>query len=445
MRHFIVVGAGIAGLNAARHLQRAGCAVTVFEAARAPGGRILSVPFHGRTIECGAQFVSSRYRYVLPLLQEAGLSSRLRKTSAVAALQREQDFHAVHSKRPWTLATAGQLTWSETWQMLRGGFASARDARGIDPSHYASLAALDEADAQDWAARVFGGAATRYVFEPMVHGLYFHRLKGTSRALLAALSAFRGADTLTVEGGWQALPRAMAASLDVRYGANVEQVAETLDGVRLCVNGEWVSADGAVLATPAHATRAWLPRPTLGEAAVLDATYAPSIHVALGLSPSWSAPKVFAQAYGALFSPVEGGPLAALTFQPGAGRGDGPIVCAMFGEQAAMRAMPQSNDMLIRLAIEAMAAHLPGVERAVVSAHAQRWAAAEPRSPVGRARAIAAYRATLGRDRRIVLAGDYLGSPWTDGAAESGHWAAGHLLAVRLPRAERATLARTVA
>lgn len=73
MRHFIVVGAGIAGLNAARHLQRAGCSVTVLEAARSPGGRIRSVPFHGQTIECGAQFVSSRYRYVLPLLQEAGL------------------------------------------------------------------------------------------------------------------------------------------------------------------------------------------------------------------------------------------------------------------------------------------------------------------------------------------------------------------------------------
>ncbi|MRT00567.1 NAD(P)-binding protein [Ralstonia pickettii] len=445
MRHFIVVGAGIAGLNAARHLQRAACAVTVFEVARAPGGRILSLPFHGHTIECGAQFVSSRYRHVLPLLHEAGLSSRLHKTSAVAALQRGQDFRAVHSKRPWTLATTGQLTWGETWQMLRGGFAPAREARGIDPNHYASLAAFDDADAQDWATRVFGGGATRYVFEPMVHGLYFHRLKGTSRALLAALGAFRGADTLIVEGGWQALPRAMAASLDVRYGANVEQVVETPDGVRLCVNGEWINADGAVLATPAHATRAWFPRPTLGEAAVLDATYAPSIHVALGLSPSWSAPEVFAQAYGALYSPVEGGPLAALTFQHGAGRGDGPIVCAMFGEQAATRTMPKNDAMLIRFATEAMAAHLPGLERAVVSAHVQRWAAAEPRSPVGRARAIAAYRATLGRDRRIVLAGDYLGSPWTDGAAESGQWAASHLLAARIPQAERAALARTVA
>lgn len=445
MRNFIVIGAGVAGLNAARHLQRAGCAVTVFEVARAPGGRILSVPFHGYTIECGAQFVSSRYRHVLPLLHEAGLSSRLHKTSAVAALQRGQDFRAVHSKRPWTLATTGQLTWGETWQMLRGGFAPAREARGIDPNHYASLAAFDDADAQDWATRVFGSGATRYVFEPMVHGLYFHRLKGTSRALLAALGAFRGADTLIVEGGWQALPRAMAASLDVRYGANVEQVVETPDGVRLCVNGEWINADGAVLATPAHATRAWFPRPTLGEAAVLDATYAPSIHVALGLSPSWSAPEVFAQAYGALYSPVEGGPLAALTFQHGAGRGDGPIVCAMFGEQAATRAMPKNDAMLIRFATEAMAAHLPGLERAVVSAHVQRWAAAEPRSPVGRARAIAAYRATLGRDRRIVLAGDYLGSPWTDGAAESGQWAASHLLAARIPQAERAALARTVA
>lgn len=445
MRHFIVVGAGIAGLNAARHLQRAGCSVTVLEAARSPGGRIRSVPFHGQTIECGAQFVSSRYRYVLPLLQEAGLASRLRKTSAVAAMQRGPVFHAVHSKRPWTLGTSGQLTWGETWQMLRGGLATAREVRGVDPSHYASLAALDDEDAQAWSTRVFGEAAARYFFEPMVHGLYFHRLAGTSRALLGALTAFNGADTLTVDGGWQALPRAMASALDVRYGANVEQVSETLEGVRLCVNGEWLDADGAVLAVPAHVARAWLPQTRLGESAVLEARYAPSVHVALGLPPSWSAPKVFQPVYGALFAPVEGSPLAALTFQQGKAPGDGPIVCAMLGERAAAEAGHLSDTALVRFVVEAMAAHLPGIDRAAVSTHLQRWDAAEPRSPVGRARAVAAYRNTLGRDRRVVLAGDYLGSPWTDGAAETGHWAAQHLLAARMLQPDHAALARAVA
>ena len=39
-RHIAVIGAGMAGLSCARHLQEAGCRVTVFDKARGPGGRM---------------------------------------------------------------------------------------------------------------------------------------------------------------------------------------------------------------------------------------------------------------------------------------------------------------------------------------------------------------------------------------------------------------------
>ncbi|MDA4186530.1 hypothetical protein, partial [Escherichia coli] len=77
--------------------------------------------------------------------------------------------------------------------------------------------------------------------------------------------------------------------------------------------------------------------------------------------------------YGALFAPVEGSPLAALTFQQGKAPGDGPIVCAMLGERAAAEAGHLSDTALVRFVVEAMAAHLPGIDRAAVSTHLQRW------------------------------------------------------------------------
>jgi hypothetical protein len=52
------------------------------------------------------------------------------------------------------------------------------------------------------------------------------------------------------------------------------------------------------------------------------------------------------------------------------------------------------------------------------------WPAAEPRSPVGCARAVAAYRRAVQARRRVVLAGDYLALPWTDGAADARAFAA---------------------
>ncbi|HJV96268.1 MAG TPA: FAD-dependent oxidoreductase, partial [Albitalea sp.] len=167
-----------------------------------------------------------------------------------------------------------------------------------------------------------------------------------------------------------------------------------------------------------------------------------------GLSPSWPVPKVFQSVYGALYAPVEGSPLAALTFQPGQAPGDGPIVCAMLGAQAAGGAIHLNDAELTRFVVEAMEAHLPGIGRAAQATHLKRWQAAEPLSPVGRARAVATYRASLGsalgRDRRVVLAGDYLGSPWTDGAAETGRWAAQHLLAART-QPDRMTVAQAIA
>ncbi|MBB6144230.1 monoamine oxidase [Silvibacterium bohemicum] len=72
----IVIGAGIAGLAAARRLAEAGCSVTVLEARERVGGRILTVraPQEDLPIELGAEFVHGRHPQLLALIEEAGLT-----------------------------------------------------------------------------------------------------------------------------------------------------------------------------------------------------------------------------------------------------------------------------------------------------------------------------------------------------------------------------------
>lgn len=71
-----VVGAGLAGLTAARALCRAGMAVTLFEAAARVGGRVQSLTGAfgpGLVTELGAEFIDGRHTALLSLAAEYGL------------------------------------------------------------------------------------------------------------------------------------------------------------------------------------------------------------------------------------------------------------------------------------------------------------------------------------------------------------------------------------
>ncbi|GGA95077.1 flavin monoamine oxidase family protein [Puia dinghuensis] len=75
MSIIIIIGAGAAGLQAGRHLSKAGNRVTVLEAASEPGGRILPLAPRGfsKAVEGGAEFIHGPLPLSLELAKEAGV------------------------------------------------------------------------------------------------------------------------------------------------------------------------------------------------------------------------------------------------------------------------------------------------------------------------------------------------------------------------------------
>jgi squalene-associated FAD-dependent desaturase len=68
-----VIGAGWAGCAAAVELAAAGCKVTLFEAARALGGRARGVEVHGQMLDNGQHIMLGAYRETLRLLRRVGI------------------------------------------------------------------------------------------------------------------------------------------------------------------------------------------------------------------------------------------------------------------------------------------------------------------------------------------------------------------------------------
>jgi monoamine oxidase len=71
----VIVGAGMAGLTAARALAEAGWRVLVVEAQERIGGRILTQHVGGEALELGAEFIHGRPPELWALIDEAGLET----------------------------------------------------------------------------------------------------------------------------------------------------------------------------------------------------------------------------------------------------------------------------------------------------------------------------------------------------------------------------------
>jgi monoamine oxidase len=256
----IVVGAGLAGLAAARQLHGAGCSVLVIEARDRVGGRVLNHSLGGgRAADVGGQFVGPAQRHILGLAAELGVATQPIFTSGLTILEfggRRHSYRAIPRLSPLQLADSG-----------RAILALERMARRVPldaPWRAAGAAAADSRTLADWARRNVRTRLGRFAIdvfsrgvlacEPgevsLLHVLFYLRSAGGFRQLTETSGA---AQQDRFAGGSQLIAIRMAEQLGpgrVRLGAPVARVEQAPSRVTVHAAGLVATGRRAVIAVP---------------------------------------------------------------------------------------------------------------------------------------------------------------------------------------------------
>jgi oxygen-dependent protoporphyrinogen oxidase len=433
MKHSaIVIGGGIAGLSAAHHLSARGIDAVVLEASDRVGGRMTSDRHDGCVIDRGAQFVSDGYTVIGDLVAAHGLSAQVHHVPGWTGIVREGKVRRIHPRRPWTLPSSGLLRWKDAVRTTRASLKLAHDAHALPLNDYAGWCPLDHEDAAHALVRRFGNDALEYLFEPMLEGFYFQPPEGMALALPAMVWSFgaRGKSVSALQGGLGVLPEAMSQRLDVRLSLPAIAIECSTAGVQVTTAAETFHADFVVLATTAGAARAlWSPADE-DAARLLDTRYSTTINISLGIPEETPSGAATEDVYAVLIPRRERKVIATFAFQSRKcphhiERGE--LLNVMLDGAAGARLINASEPDVLAEVIPELERYLPGVASRIAFPRVHRWFEAEPCSPPGRATHLHAYRETWRADQRVILGGDFMGIPCTEGAAECGRWAAAQI------------------
>jgi len=261
----VVIGAGLAGLAAARRLVAAGHEVTVVEARERVGGRTEGLVLEdGTPLELGGQWIGEGHTRMTELTGELGLSTFRTWNDEGQLLA---DLHGRQSRVKPHKGAVPRFSPFVLADLLQGMLRFGRLAGRTDLERPWLTPGAELLDGQTWASWIHRNLRTRTgrayfhiaceaVFAAqasdvsLLHALFYAHSNADLETLLAV---DRGGQQDRVTGGSVLVAQAMAAALGDRVvlGRPVRRIEQNDDGVRVIArDGTQYRGDAAIVTLP---------------------------------------------------------------------------------------------------------------------------------------------------------------------------------------------------
>lgn len=260
----VVVGAGLAGLAAARDLEAGGSAVTVVEARPRVGGRVEQVELaDGRVVQLGGEVVGNAHTSYLGLVEELGLTLTASYVAEPGDITRQIPGSVDVGDWPSWCTPADQASYDEVEAAL-DKVLSLIDPD--DPWACPDLDRLDRMSVADWLREAGATPAVLRLHELMHLGLadgsterqsmFAYARKQRVGGTTGAYDVEQWENLRVAEGSATVAVRMAEALRDVRLSTPVRGIRVGLHGCTVTTDaGEEIRCDAVVLAVPTGPAR----------------------------------------------------------------------------------------------------------------------------------------------------------------------------------------------